>query len=179
MTWCSEGQVDPRAGLRLAAATCFYWSWNSPELGQRLALAVLERDSTAADTPARAATLVGIARLSLNRGGYEQSLAFSRQAVAIARRIGDPRSLAPALSNLGGALNTLGLLDEARQCSEEVLALARQMDDATLMSSALNSIAESRRTAGELDAAEHPIAKRSTSRAHTAAASRPSSSSTT
>jgi predicted ATPase len=154
LTWCSEGRGDQQAGLRLAAATSFYWIWNSVELGQRLALAVLACDHTAEDTPARAATLDGIARLSLSRGRYEESLAFSRQAVAVARRIGGPGSLAPALQNLVAALTILGHRDEARQCNEEVLALARQMDDPMLMSNLLNSIAESRRAAGDLDAAE-------------------------
>ena len=58
-------------GLRLAAATGYYWGWNSVELGYRLTMAVLEHDRTAADTPAREGTLRALARLSMFRGRYE------------------------------------------------------------------------------------------------------------
>lgn len=120
----------------------------------RLARAVLERDQVAADTPARVGTLRAIAKLSLFRGRYEESLAYAQPALAAARRLGAPRHLVRALDEVGSALNTLGRIDEAQQCHEEALALARTLGDAELMSPILNSVAESRRSAGQLDVAE-------------------------
>jgi predicted ATPase/DNA-binding winged helix-turn-helix (wHTH) protein len=111
LAWCGQGMGDPHAGLRLAAATTFYWIWNGVELGQRLALAVLERGQPPADTLARAQTLDGIARLSLNLGRYQEAHGYAQQAVAAARRIGGPRPLAPALQILSAASTILGNLD--------------------------------------------------------------------
>ncbi len=94
MTWCCEAPVDPQSGLRLAAATAYYWGWNSVELGYRLAHAALEHDHAAATTPAREGTLRALARLSMFRGRYEESLSFAQQALAAARQLGEPRALA-------------------------------------------------------------------------------------
>lgn len=152
--WCSEATVDAQSGLRLAAATNFYWIWNGVEQGYRLTRAALEHDIAAADTPARVSALCAAAHLSLFRGRYEESLAHAQAALAAARRIGAPHTLAQALDELGSALNTLGRIDEALQCHEEALALARQIGDARWMSRLLNGLAESRRSAGQLDQAE-------------------------
>ncbi len=155
LTWCCEASVDPQAGLRLAAATTFYWVWNGVELGHRLARAVLEHDRTAADTPARTSTLRAISKLSLFRGNYQESLCYAQQALDVARRVGVPRPLVMALDELGSALNTVGRVDEALQLHEEALARARSLDDASLLPLLLNSTAESKRSAGQLDEAEH------------------------
>lgn len=155
LSWCSEGPVDAQSGLRLAAATSFYWIWNGVEQGYRLTLAALAHDVAAADTPARVGALCAAAHLSLFRGRYDESLDLARAALAVARRIGAPQPLAQALDEVGSALNTQGRIDEALQCHEEALALARQLGDARSMSRLLNGLAESRRSAGQLDEAEN------------------------
>lgn len=154
LEWCSTGAADPQWGLRLAAATNFYWIWNGVEQGYRLTLAVLGSDTAAADTPARVGALCGAAHLSLFRGRYDESLDHAQAALAAARRIGAPQPLTLALDQLGSALNTLGRIDEALRCHEEALALARQLGDARRMSRLLNGLAESTRSAGRLDEAE-------------------------
>jgi predicted ATPase/DNA-binding winged helix-turn-helix (wHTH) protein len=154
LMWCCEDPVDPQSGLRLAAATGFYWVWNGVEVGHRLARAVLDRDVAATDTPARAGTLLACAKLSLFRGRYEESLAYAQQALAIARRIGARRQIMLALDELGSALNTLGRVEEALQAHDESLGLARELGEARQIGHLLNSIAESRRSAGHLDDAE-------------------------
>ncbi|MBX3636863.1 MAG: tetratricopeptide repeat protein [Rubrivivax sp.] len=152
--WCSAGCADAQAGLRLAAATSFYWMWNGVEQGYRLTLAALAQDAAAADTPARVGALCAAAHLSLFRGHYDVSLAHAQQALAAARRIGEPLPLAQALDELGSALNTQGRTEEAVQCHEEALALARRLGDMRWMARLLNGLAESRRGAGQLDEAE-------------------------
>ena len=154
LSWCSEGPVDAQSGLRLAAATNFYWIWNGVEQGHRLTLAALAHDVAAADTPARVGALCAAAHLSLFRGRYGESLDRAQAALAAARRIGAPQTLAQALDQVGSALNTQGHIDEALQCHEEALALARQLGDARRLSRLLNGLAESRRSARQLDQAE-------------------------
>lgn len=152
--WCSAGPVDAQWGLRLAAASSFYWIWNGVEQGYRLTLAVLERDGAAADTSARVGALCAAAHLSLFRGRYDESLALAQAALAAARRLGEPLPLVQALDEVGSALNTQGRVAQALQCHEEALALARQLGDARWMSRLLNGLAESKRSAGQLDEAE-------------------------
>jgi predicted ATPase/DNA-binding winged helix-turn-helix (wHTH) protein len=154
LTWCSEGQVDPQTGLRLMAATTFYWVWNGVELGHRLACAVLEQDRMAADTQARVGTLRAISKLSLFRGHYPEALSFAQQALDVARRVGEARSTLMALDELGSALNTVGRVDEALPLHEEALAMARTLGDPSLLPYILNSVAESLRSAGQLNEAE-------------------------
>lgn len=154
LTWCCEGPVDPQSGLRLAAATGYYWGWNSVELGYRLAQAVLEHDHAAADTPAREGTLRVMARLSVFRGRYDEALAFAQQALAAARRLGTPRPVALALDAVGMALEAVGRIDEGLQAHEEGLELARRLGDGLVIFQLLNNIASTRHHAGELQVAE-------------------------
>jgi tetratricopeptide (TPR) repeat protein len=152
--WCCEGRLDAQHGLRLATATGYYWGWNSVELGYRLILAVLEHDHTAADSPAREGTLRALARLSLFRGRYEESLSFAEQALAAARRLGAPGPVAWALSAVGSALSSLGRTESALSADEGALELARRLDDGVLLFTVLNNIASARHRTGELEAAE-------------------------
>jgi tetratricopeptide (TPR) repeat protein len=154
LTWCCEGTLDAQSGLRLAAATGYYWGWNSVELGYRLTTAVREQDHAAVDTPAREGTLRALARLSMFRGRYEESLSFAQQAMAAARRLGAPGPLAWSLNAVGSALSTLGRADSALQANEDALELARRLGDGVLMFTVLNNIASSKHRAGELEAAE-------------------------
>jgi tetratricopeptide (TPR) repeat protein len=154
LTWCCEGPLDPQAGLRLAAATGYYWGWNSVELGYRLASATLEHDRAAGTTLAREGTLHALARLSQFLGRYEESLSFAQQALAAARQLGAPQALAWALNAVGSALGTLGRAEESLQAMEDALELAGHLGDGVLMFTLLNNIASSRHRAGHLEAAE-------------------------
>jgi predicted ATPase/DNA-binding winged helix-turn-helix (wHTH) protein len=154
LTWCGDGALDPQAGLRLAAATGYYWGWNSVELGNRLLRAVLERDRPAAATPAREGTLRAMARISEFRGRYEEALDFAQQALAVARQLDAPDSLAWALNAVGSALGSLGRFEAALQAKQEALALARQRDDGVLLFTLLNNIATHEHQVGHLDVAE-------------------------
>lgn len=154
LAWCCDQSVDPQWGLRLAAASAFYWGWNRVELGYRLALAVLEHDLEAANTPARAGTLRALARLSHFRGRYEEALSFAQQAVAAAQLLGAPQPLAWALTLVGAAQEALGHSEPALRAHEDALEIARSLGDGVLIFSVLNSIASAKQRAGQLDAAE-------------------------
>jgi len=154
LTWCCEGPLDPQAGLRLAAATGYYWGWNSVELGHRLVRAAFEHDGTAAATPAREGTLRALARLSEFLGRYEEALAYAQQALAVARQLGAPPAMAWSLNAVGSALATLGRSEEALQAKQEALELAGRLGDGVLTFTLLNNIASTRHQAGDLVAAE-------------------------
>lgn len=159
LTWCCEGALDPQAGLRLAAASGYYWGWNSVELGWRLTHAVLEHDRAAAATPARVGTLLSLSRMSEFRGRYEEALAFAQQALAAARRLGTPQALAWALNALGSALGVLGQGAASLQAKQEALELARRMGDGVLLFSLLNNIGSVEHRCGHLEAAERHCAE--------------------
>lgn len=154
LTWCCDGSLDPQVGLRLAAATGYYWGWNSVELGDRLTRAVLEYDLAAAPTPAREGTLRALARLSEFRGRYEEALHVAQQALAVARQLAAPHSLAWALNAVGSALGTVGHIEKALQAEREAIVLARTLDDDVLLFTLLNNTATHQQRAGELAAAE-------------------------
>ncbi len=154
LDWCCEGRLDPQAGLRLAAASGYYWGWNSARLGYRLARAVLDHDRAAVATPAREGTLRVLARLSMFRGRYEESLDFAQQSLTAARQLGAPRPVAWALNAVASALATLGRSEPALQSNEEALEMARRLGDGVLMFSVLNNIASCQHGSGQLDAAE-------------------------
>ncbi|WP_295643659.1 winged helix-turn-helix domain-containing protein [uncultured Methylibium sp.] len=152
--WCCEGALDPQPGLRLAAATGYYWGWNSVESGYRLTRAVLDHDRAAAATPARQGALLALTRMSEFRGRYEEALTYAQQALAAARQIGAPQPLAWALNAVGSALGSLGRDEASLQAKEEALALARQLDDGVLLFTLLNNIGSVRHRTGQLEAAE-------------------------
>ena len=154
LKWCCEGGLDAQAGLRLAAATGYYWGWNSVELGYRLTRAVLDADRAATVSPAREATLRALARMSEFRGRYEEAQSFAQEALAAARQLGDPRALAWSLNAVGSSLGSLGRTEAALQAKDEALELARAMGDGVLMFTLLNNIGSQRHRAGQLEAAE-------------------------
>lgn len=154
LTWCGDGPLDPQVGLRLAAATGYYWGWNSVELGDRLTRAVLDRDRTAAPTVPREGTLRALARLSEFRGRFEEALHFAQQALAVARQLAVPHSLAWALNAVGSALGAVGRIEQAMQAEQEALVLARKLDDEVLLFTLLNNTATHQQRAGQWAAAE-------------------------
>lgn len=154
LAWCCEGPLDPQLGLRLAAASGYYWGWNSVELGYRLVRAALAHDAAAADTPARESCLLVLARLATFRGRYEESLVFAQQALLTARRRAVPVPLARALGAVSSALKTLGHIDEGSQLHEEAIELAREAGDGVLLFTLLNNIAGAEHQEGQLEAAE-------------------------
>lgn len=159
LTWCCEGGLDAQAGLRLAAASGYYWGWNSVELGYRLARAVLDHDLAAAITPAREGTLRALARMSEFRGRYDEALCFAQQALAAARQLGAPHAVAWALNAVGSALAVLGHDGPSLQAKAEALDIARRLGDGVLLFSLLNNIGSVEHRAGRLEAAQRCYAE--------------------
>src|SRR5262249_14532324 len=62
-------------------------------------------------------------------GDYEQALASCRQALGLRREIGDPRSIALSLSNIGRVHHDSGGFKAALECFDEALEIRREIDD--------------------------------------------------
>ena len=82
------------------------------------------------------------ASIALLQGDYPASTAFAESALDSARRTGDPRFVANALSNLGAIAHAGG--DEARGAVvlEEAVALAREVGDERITALALNNLGD-------------------------------------
>ena len=156
LTWCCEGPLDPQCG---PAAGCR----DRLLLGLEQRRAGLPPDAwpcwnTTTQRPTRPraqARCARLARLSMFRGRYEESLSFAQQALAAARQLGAPRP-----RGLGTQRGGLGAGDPGprreRHCklTKTPSRLARRLGDGVLMFTVLNNIASARHRAGELEAAE-------------------------
>lgn len=82
----------------------------------------------AADSPARARLLAGLGA-ALTASGAEPAGALSRQAVAMARRLGDPLVLSQVLTSHHTALGGLDPDHESLEVAGELVALGEQLND--------------------------------------------------
>lgn len=143
MNWCAHDRslADTEVGLRLAAATGVYWLFNEVELGCRLILQALRRQSAGADSEARFQALNVLAAMHMHRGQGDEGLPHAREALAVARRMGRVEWQAMALCATGNCLNRTGDEDVALSCYEQARDLAQANGCALPLSSALNNIA--------------------------------------
>lgn len=81
-----------------------------------------------ADSPARARLLAGLGA-ALTVSGAQPTVAPSHQAVAMARRLGDPMVLAQVLTSHHAAIAGLDVDDESLMAAREVVALGEQLRD--------------------------------------------------
>ena len=101
LEWCGSAPGGTLVGLELAAELSRFWSARGYyELGSRMLLAALERDTARAPTGARAKALVRAGGLALYRGDYASARPFIEESLAIHRAAGDARGEARALAGL-------------------------------------------------------------------------------
>lgn len=99
--------------------------------------------------------LPAASRLAWANHDLGQCRLFGREALLLSREVGDRRSQAHALLELGlSAINQPNALERAMNDAEAGLALFRELDDMSGMSWALNGLGELARTAGDYDRAE-------------------------
>lgn len=130
LEWSLAGRA-PDLGLRMAAALYRFWwvrgSYSSE--GQRWLVRALACDP-GGSRPARARALRGLAGLELNQGDIEAACAHYRESLQLFRELGDRKSIAMVMANLGAALPFGGQYAEARANLQESLALNRELGDA-------------------------------------------------
>jgi len=128
-------------GITLSNAMKMYWlDRGLIELGHRVAVEALARPG--ASDLARCRGLFDSGQLSYVCGNYGEARRQLDESLAIARRLGNQRSIAAILQPLGMAAFAQGEPAIARACLEEALAMARQRDDPRELAAALNALGQ-------------------------------------
>jgi non-specific serine/threonine protein kinase len=131
---------DVEKGLRLAGALGEFWRVRGHlSEGLRWLETALANGEEA--SYARVKALVHAGWIAWVRADFGRSTAFSEEALALARKLGDRAGAATALFNLGMvAIYDQMRAEEARALFEESLALRRELDDAAGASRALQRL---------------------------------------
>jgi predicted ATPase/DNA-binding XRE family transcriptional regulator len=125
--WCLEH--EPPAALRLVSAIDVFWQ---VRVHYSEALRWLSRALTESPerTGQRARVLLTAGKLLRMQGEHARARAWDEEALAISRRLADPRLIAAALGELGGVCFWSGDFDRAGRVLAEGLTLARSAPDA-------------------------------------------------
>ncbi|MFC5826891.1 ATP-binding protein [Nonomuraea insulae] len=116
--------------LASAALLLVHFGPSSPVINGREILLLeeaLERLSTA-DSPARARLLAGLAA-AYGSGRSQRAVLYSRQAVDMARRLGDPMVLARVLASQHTAMAGPDTSEEALEVARELVTLGERLGD--------------------------------------------------
>lgn len=127
LTWLTE--TDPASAVRLAAVLAHLLQMRSQFREAWSMLRPVLSVSHHALPLDRARLLLVAARIAEVRGDYEVAASHYREALAIARRDGNPYLICQSLEGLGGMAQDQGRFDEARQMHEEVLATSARAGD--------------------------------------------------
>ncbi len=125
------GSAERLARAALGAGGRFY----APGVSDRPYVALLEEALGAiepADSLLRSRLLGRLAEQLVSLEPSDRPAEVAREAVAMARRIGEPGALAGALMSLHAGLLAVEHADERRRLAEEALALAGELDDEAL-----------------------------------------------
>jgi predicted ATPase/class 3 adenylate cyclase len=143
---------DPARALGMAANLEWFWVVRgyAPE-GRRRLTEVL--DTAPRDAPDRGRALAAAAQLTLELGEAAEAEPLLLEAVQLARRDGDRRLLAHALSHLGWAAEALGDTARSRAHHEQAVATAREAPEESVLEIALNNYAVMNARLGDINAA--------------------------
>lgn len=112
---------DGTTALRLAGALWRFWDVRMfKDEGRRWLEAALASEHEA-PAPVLIKALNGAGNMAQSTGDYERSVELHERSLAIAREVGDPRSVARSLSNLGDQALNMRRHADARRLHEEAL----------------------------------------------------------
>ena len=130
------------SALRLTVALSRFW-YVRGHLGEaRRHLEVVLPSATDLDPLLLRRAQTAGASIALLQGDYEASKAFAEGALVSARRAGEPRFVANALSNLGAIVLAAGDETRAAVVLEEAVTLAREVGDERITALALNNLGD-------------------------------------
>ncbi|MDQ2962900.1 MAG: tetratricopeptide repeat protein [Pseudomonadota bacterium] len=153
--WCDSADNGAELGLRLVHAVKPYWlNRGLLGLGHRVTVEALTRAGAQERSLARLGGLADAGQLTFFMGRYAEARRYLEESLAIARAIGDRRSVAAVLQPLGMACLGQGDVPTARGHLQDGLALARELGNKRELAAAINALAQLHRMMGELDAAE-------------------------
>lgn len=133
---------EEERGLRLAVALSRFWYVRGHliEARRRLERALADANDENPMLLRRARTAVSA--IALLQGDYVASTSFSEGALEAARRAGEPRFVANALSNLGAIVLAAGDHTRAADALEEAVSLAREVGDDRIAALAINNLGD-------------------------------------
>jgi predicted ATPase/class 3 adenylate cyclase len=151
---CDSAENGSELGLRLVHAVKPYWlNRGLLGLGHRVTLEALARAGAQERTLARSGGLADAGQLAFFMGRYGEARTYLEESLAIAREIGDRRSIAAVLQPLGMACLGEGDIPTARGHLQEALGLARELGNKRELAAATNALAQLHRVEGALDGA--------------------------
>lgn len=143
ISWCLHAEQGIEPGLRMGEALWRFWNVRGHlTLGREMLDKVLSRDGADRPTQARFSCLRGAAGLALDQGDLGSARSLSEQALALARELGEARTIAQALNGLGMAASNAGDAAAARAFYEQSLAAAREAGDDRSVGVALNNLGD-------------------------------------
>lgn len=151
MAWLREKGETERE-LRLAAALHWFWRVRGP-VGEGQMWLEHAIGLTSDRSPARVRALAALADLLFMEGKPEAGLAHGRQAVALARELGDIELQAESLHWLGNAASGSGNLAHASDCYQESAELSRGLGHTSFLIVTLTNLASIRLDADDVAAA--------------------------
>ena len=146
-------QGDGTFALRLAGALAEFWRTRGHHTEGRLRLAAAL--SLAVDPPpaVRRKALSGAGLLASYQGDYRLGEAYLREALSIAREMGDEEGMASCLNWLGTNAYASGDLDAAEAFVSEALEIRRRIGEPAGIALALNALGGVHHFRGDLDLA--------------------------
>jgi tetratricopeptide (TPR) repeat protein len=141
--------------LRLGVALYRYWELGEYFVEGRACLeAVLELPAGAARTAGRARALNYAAALANSQGDHQTAFARLREALEIARELGDRKGVINPLNALAATSRFLGDYASALEWSERTLEACREAGDTEAIAAALSNLADVVLRLGRYDDAE-------------------------
>jgi predicted ATPase/DNA-binding SARP family transcriptional activator len=147
----ASGTRGPHLRLAVALSRFWYVRGHLGEGRRRLEDALVDASAQPPDLLRRA--LTAASAITLLQGDYAASTAFSESALDAARRSGDARYVANALSNLGAIVLAAGDHARATVVLEEAVALARTVGDTRIAALAINNLGDLALTTGDYERA--------------------------
>jgi predicted ATPase/class 3 adenylate cyclase len=151
MAWLREKGETERE-LRLAAALHWFWRVRGP-VGEGQMWLEHALGLTSDRSPARVRALAALADLLSMEGKPEAGLAHGRQAVALARELGDIELQAESLHWLGNAASGSGNLAQASDWYQESAELSRGLGHTSFLIVTLTNLAQTHLDADDVAAA--------------------------
>ncbi len=130
---------DVELGLKLCGAIWRFWEIHGFIGEGRVWLGqFISRSSQL--TAARGKVLIGASAFAVYQGEYMTARGYAEEALSIFRELGDRRSVARALNELGLVASYQGSYAAARQFLEQSLAIKREMGEEWSVANAINNL---------------------------------------
>jgi non-specific serine/threonine protein kinase len=133
-----EDDADGTRGLRLAAASRYYWTSRGPVArGLQVMRDALARPQAQADSLPRCMVLGVASHFCSLTGELDEALACARASVEMARGLADAEHLCLMLCGAGFVHLKVGDVGQATRCADEALALGRRLGDGHALGNAI------------------------------------------